>query len=545
MKDENILIDDFDNLLLEFFKDNNIFFIYLIVLSLSIYIKAILIPNFIGSVNFKNIEINNLFFIIFRIIYYFVIYQIIQIFYKNKLTVIVGKWRIFIINKLITRSIDIKKRNPNLDIHRSFVNNTISFLYISSITMNNLWDFIPIILTFLSITIYLFNFDKLSFFFFVFGYLVYLKVIKNIVDKTYKYNKEVYHSKLNIVEKSYDFNNNIISIISANLTDIEENNIKKIITQYKNSINLYSKSLNLGTIYNSIFCIFIFLLIIVIIYIKINFGYNVNKSKIGKIILIFIFYFLSSAPKDLDKLKLCIVNFNKANTCLDRLNEDMGDNKINIYKSRNYNNYKNYRNELLIKNLYFKFDKKNIINNINLKLYESDILCLKGEIGKGKTTFLKIISGYIIQDKGTVNFNNILNDSENYQEWRNNIIYVEQFPKIFNKSTSYNLYYGKNINNNRIKQIIKELNLDEIINFIISNPSQKLSGGQIKMLHLIRILFIDKKIILLDEPTTSLDYHNIVIVKKIIKYLQKKKKIIIFSTHDPHLFDIATKEFIF
>ena len=145
-----------------------------------------------------------------------------------------------------------------------------------------------------------------------------------------------------------------------------------------------------------------------------------------------------------------------------------------------------------------------------------------------KTSLLNLISGFIKPDKGKILINgkqyNFLDLTRNFK-----IGYSSQDTTIIDENILINTtlrYENKNDTKNRLKKYLKLFNLnkfnnkryfDKNLNFSIKN----MSGGEKQRIGFIRSILRDPNLILLDEPTSSLDYKN---EKKIFEHLLKNKK---------------------
>ena len=192
------------------------------------------------------------------------------------------------------------------------------------------------------------------------------------------------------------------------------------------------------------------------------------------------------------------------------------------------------------KNVYFKYENKNILENVSFIAKKNQITAIIGETGAGKTTILNLLLGFYKIDKGeiTVDKNNLYDyEIEN----RNKIItVVNQKTFLFNMSIKENLSL---INEDEKKQIetCKKVGIHNFImtlpekyNTILKENTINLSGGQKQLLTLARALLTPAKIILLDEVTSSLDPKT---TKNIIQLLQELKKeyTIIIVTHNKEI----------
>ena len=227
--------------------------------------------------------------------------------------------------------------------------------------------------------------------------------------------------------------------------------------------------------------------------------------------------------KSIEYIKNDIENF-KDKTTKDR-------NKINIINSLSIKN---------IKHSYFNKKEKEftfIFNNFNYQFIKGNIYGIYGPSGSGKTTLLNILSGLTKPKKGTVYINKKKIDFHDLYKKVNlglasqeNIILDENI--IVNSTLDFKI----NLKNKRkLKELIVYFNLKKFTNnkfFDNKNLAsiKNMSGGEMQRINFIRAIIDDPQLLILDEPTSSLDLKN---EKKLLTYLNKikKNKIIILSSH--------------
>ena len=192
---------------------------------------------------------------------------------------------------------------------------------------------------------------------------------------------------------------------------------------------------------------------------------------------------------------------------------------------------------LELKNIHINHLKMNLIGDLNLIVKENEIWTLKGPSGIGKTTLLKYILG-IKEDAFYYNGNIYLDNIEitSTPSIQRNISMIFQNDFLFpNLSVIDNLKLVNRLDKNKPQTLLVENNLDYLVNRMPSN----LSGGELSRILLLRILLLNTKIILLDEPFNGIDKDN----KKnigdfFIKNLIYNKKSAIIVTHnDDDIYD--------
>jgi len=204
-------------------------------------------------------------------------------------------------------------------------------------------------------------------------------------------------------------------------------------------------------------------------------------------------------------------------------------------KSRiNVNQIKN--NDISLRNVSVELDNKKILDNLNLDIPSGSMAYLSGASGAGKTTLMKVISGYYHPTSGEVKLGDI--SVENIKKTGdesiyNKIAYLSQFPYLFDGSLKENLKFGlkTELKDRQIEEILKEVglkdrftNLDEKL-LGGSGNSVNTSGGETSRIGLARVLLkirnSDSRIVFLDEPTASVDKNT----KKDIALIINKEKL--------------------
>jgi ABC-type bacteriocin/lantibiotic exporter with double-glycine peptidase domain len=203
--------------------------------------------------------------------------------------------------------------------------------------------------------------------------------------------------------------------------------------------------------------------------------------------------------------------------------------------------------DLSIENLNFgyKEPKKEIINNLNIKISFGKFLGIVGPSGSGKTTLLSIILGLLKPDKGNILVDSI-NIFNNIKAWQAEIGYVPQNLYLIEDTIQNNIALGileKNVNVDLLNKVINLACLDDLINKLpkglktnVGEKGINLSGGQRQRVAIARALYRQPKLLILDEFTNALDK---ALEEKILKniYSLKKTTTGIIVSHDVHILE--------
>ena len=190
---------------------------------------------------------------------------------------------------------------------------------------------------------------------------------------------------------------------------------------------------------------------------------------------------------------------------------------------------------LEINNYAYAYEKNNyILENLNLKVNNGEILALVGPNGAGKTTLIKSLVGINLDFEGEVIFEqvNLKKDDINYKKL---LGYVADEPMLIDYLTGRQyLNFIADVfeisMDDRKKKMEKYINLFNLQDFIDSLINTYSHGNKQKLV-IVAALIHSPKLLILDEPFVGLDPQAIVILKDILKDLRKSGVIVVFSTH--------------
>lgn len=196
---------------------------------------------------------------------------------------------------------------------------------------------------------------------------------------------------------------------------------------------------------------------------------------------------------------------------------------------------------LNIKDLSIFYQDNEILKDLNLNIAQNEIICLMGSSGCGKSTFLSALNGFLEQKGGRYS-GEILFKGENIKDkgeiWlRRKLAILFQDATLFPFSVERNLTYAMEFyegsikdKQKRVEELLKSVNLlGEISD--LDMPANKLSGGQKQRLCIARMLTTKPEVLMLDEPCSSLDMKNVLIIEELLKSLSQRYTIII-TTHN-------------
>jgi ABC-type multidrug transport system fused ATPase/permease subunit len=228
-----------------------------------------------------------------------------------------------------------------------------------------------------------------------------------------------------------------------------------------------------------------------------------------------------------------------------------------LYEINNIHKIKNEKDDIdipikdgsiIINNLNFGYtDDKLLFKNFYLTIKNNESVAIIGPSGNGKSSLIKLIMGYFKVADNTVFIDNIDINKFKLNDLRKQISYVNQNSKLFNMTIMENIQYGNNMTEDEIINKCKNLNVDNIFknlpngyNTNVGVDGNNLSGGQRQLIHILRTIFKNNKIIILDEPTSAIDKDNTENIVNIIKEISKNSTLILI-THDESILNLVNR----
>lgn len=217
-----------------------------------------------------------------------------------------------------------------------------------------------------------------------------------------------------------------------------------------------------------------------------------------------------------------------------------------VFEKKNEIDLANFKfsKEIILNKVFYKYSAKEdfTLKDINLVIQKGKSIGIFGGSGAGKSTLLNLITGLISPSQGEllVDGKKIINNSYNLTQ---NISYVPQDVFMLDGNIINNISFGSDIEPANIKNLIKMVGLESLVDSMhnkdltmIGESGQRVSGGENQRLSIARALAKDREILILDEPTKSLDKRNTDKIIDLIKQIKKNKTIICVS-HDKSVFN--------
>ncbi len=193
--------------------------------------------------------------------------------------------------------------------------------------------------------------------------------------------------------------------------------------------------------------------------------------------------------------------------------------------------------KLAIRNLGRRIEKQWLWRNLDFEIFENTVLAVEGPTGAGKTLLLRCLAFLDLADEGS-----IIADDKPVLDWnpplyRSKVMLVPQKP-FFSQTTVeeelkgpflFSSHHNKSYSRSLMLRWLSQLQREEDF---LSKRVENLSGGERQLLACLRALALDPDILILDEPTASLDPKGAkMLMELVLNWLQEKQRSLIFTSH--------------
>jgi len=237
--------------------------------------------------------------------------------------------------------------------------------------------------------------------------------------------------------------------------------------------------------------------------------------------------------------------YNKDFVAVGYCNDFLRDSQRTVHLEKRTNRSR-FDGQIKINNIAYTYGDQKIFDNLSLTINQGETVCLTGSSGTGKSTLLNLMLGTLQPLSGQITISDIEPHTICIDDCFTNVGIVTQSPAIFDLTVRHNLTIkNPDVSDEQLEYYLNYFGLNGIssvesanLDYMIVDQGNNLSGGERQRLAFIREIVGKPNLLILDEPTSSIDRHS---TEKIFNYLSGSRRDIttIYITHDQSLYDYA------
>ena len=197
-------------------------------------------------------------------------------------------------------------------------------------------------------------------------------------------------------------------------------------------------------------------------------------------------------------------------------------------------------NAIAFENISFTYKNHPVLNNLSFDIKPGDFVGISGNSGRGKTTIINLLLGFLTPGGGNICINNTKTSVGNRVAYRSRISYVKQQPFFINDSIIKNITLSDDgYNPGKLHETAVLSGVEKLVEHypkgmekIITENGKNISGGQRQRVMLARALYHDFDLLILDEPFSEMDSASENDILTQMKRLTAQGKMILFITHN-------------
>ena len=221
---------------------------------------------------------------------------------------------------------------------------------------------------------------------------------------------------------------------------------------------------------------------------------------------------------------------------------------VEIDKERSYIQKNDFQGQFEFKGVDFAYPEAQVLSlhNANFTIKPGQKLGILGRIGSGKSTIGKLLMRYYMPSEGSIYIDGIDINQINPYELRSHIGYVPQHVQLFFGTVKDNIMMGASyVDDERVQMVAKLAGVNEFtdrhpmgLDMPVGEGGVNLSGGQRQLVALARALLLFPKILILDEPSSGMDFTTERLLRDRLRDIIKDRTVII-ATHRPSLLELT------
>ena len=196
---------------------------------------------------------------------------------------------------------------------------------------------------------------------------------------------------------------------------------------------------------------------------------------------------------------------------------------------------------LSVRDLTFAYDKTPVLENVGFTAHAGEVLAVLGPNGAGKTTLFRCILGEVKRYRGSIRIDGAEADTLSPREKAHRVAYIPQtHPMTFRFSVRDMVLMGTthqisalSVPREQQKRAAEDAMRRLGIEALADRDFDRISGGEQQLAYIARALAQQARILVMDEPTASLDYGNQLYVLSVVRALARQGYTVLISTHNP------------
>ncbi|HVS93557.1 MAG TPA: ABC transporter ATP-binding protein [Mucilaginibacter sp.] len=199
--------------------------------------------------------------------------------------------------------------------------------------------------------------------------------------------------------------------------------------------------------------------------------------------------------------------------------------------------------------VHFKYADKPVLAGCDFEINAGEMIGFSAGSGRGKTTLINILLGFMEQQEGLVCINDKITSASERKQFRHKISYIKQQPFFIHDTITRNItLQDGNCDENKLKEVAGFCELDQVVaqhpdgfDQVITENGKNLSGGQRQRIMLARALYHDFDLLILDEPFGELDQCSENLILQKLQSVAAQGKMILFVTHSRQSLSYCSK----
>lgn len=202
-----------------------------------------------------------------------------------------------------------------------------------------------------------------------------------------------------------------------------------------------------------------------------------------------------------------------------------------------------------LRGISFKYHDELILRDASLAIQKGEMLGISAPSGKGKTTLINILLGFLEESSGEIVINGVHADQGERRKFWPDIAYVKQQPFLIHNSILTNIVLEeKDADEQLLQSAVQYTGLDDLISkhdagmdMIITENGKNISGGQRQRIALARAFYKNASLIILDEAFNEMDEASETSILKYLQSLCTAGKMVILITHNKKSLSFCSK----